>query len=343
MLAPVVMVAAANPSFRPRPVKARRAAATDGPCQLQLFAEGEALALTPQPAAPLPIPRQAAVEPPRRAGQPPISQKPHPPKPVPIAERLRSLLAEPSSAAVDDADARLYARLGAQVHSLVLTDNRTRIVSARASGDGGLHVRLHRCFRQAPDEVIDALGVFLRARDGRARRQALSLVRGFFRQAQHALRLERAADPSRPAPRRRLRLEPRGEHFDLVALRDTIDAEYFGGQLQGLAITWGRGGAPRPSRRRGRRSGFMVRLGSYHDADKLIRIHPVLDRADVPLHVVASVVHHEMVHAVVPAVLRGGRRYVHTAEFHRLERLFRQHDEAEAWLKANIERLAKLR
>ncbi|MEM8996076.1 MAG: hypothetical protein AAGF23_14915, partial [Acidobacteriota bacterium] len=120
-----------------------------------------------------------------------------------------------------------------------------------------------------------------------------------------------------------------------------INGDYFADTLD-VHITWGQN-APRRRHRRG--AGFSIRLGSYDEASRLVRIHPVLDRPEVPAYVVASVVYHEMLHAAVPPerARPGARRRVHTAEFRRRERLYRDHDRTEAWLADNAERLAAWR
>ena len=55
-----------------------------------------------------------------------------------------------------------------------------------------------------------------------------------------------------------------------------------------MPLTWGRGGG------RARRGGLT--FGSYDPVLALIRIHPVLDRRDVPRYFLESVVYHEMLH-----------------------------------------------
>lgn len=229
----------------------------------------------------------------------------------------------------------LVHNLGAGLASLVLTNNRTRIISSRAERDGSLHLRVHRSFAEAPAEIVAALVAFLKSPRRAKRAEALRTIRDFFDL------WRREAEPARPP--RRQRLSSRGEFFDLGAMRDEVNRQYFGGRLE-VAITWGKNSGALGNALRGRKKrGFSVRLGSYHERENLVRIHPVLDRADVPFFVVESIVHHEMVHAVVPTERGKSRRIVHGPEFRRLEKLYRQHTEAEAWLKANIERLAKQR
>lgn len=234
---------------------------------------------------------------------------------------------------------RLKPFASGKIRSLTLTDNRTRIVSARAAPSGALDVRIHRCFLDAPDAVLQAVAGFLfsRRRDA-ARQRALAVIRGHF-------------DSHRPAtlatgPRRRLALRPVGRCFDLRELRDGVNRRYFGGELE-VDITWGRHHAPGPARRgrspRRRGCGFSIQLGSYDERRKVVRIHRCLDRPEVPRCVVESVVHHEMLHAAIPTVVVDGRRRIHPPEFRRRERLYRHHDEASRWIEENLHWLAEVR
>lgn len=229
------------------------------------------------------------------------------------------------------------------MRDLVLTDNQSRIVSARPAkggiGNGDLDVRIHRCFAGAPEATLRSVAAFLQSeRRGPTRLRALRTIREHF-----------AAQTPGPRERskRRPKLRPAGEIYDLREMRDAVNRAYFGGELE-VAITWGRAlpgqlGPWRPARRRRRRCGFSIQLGSYEERRQLVRIHRCLDRVDVPRFVVESVVYHEMLHAAVPPVVRNGRRSIHTPEFKRRERLFRHHRPAARWIDDNLERLAALR
>lgn len=221
---------------------------------------------------------------------------------------------------------RLAELLDAPVASLVLTRNRRRMLSAKTDARG-LAVRLHRCFLDAPDTELRAAALLLDPRVGGAtRRQALSVARDYF--ARHAAEFT--------TPSRRLALRSQGRAYDLALLRDRVEAEYFGGDLK-VDITWGRAGQGNADLRYG---GIHIRLGSFDSTHRLVRIHPVLDRDEVPEYVVESVVHHEMLHAAEPPEHGRLRRTVHTRAFRRREREYRHHDKAERWIEANLRRLA---
>ncbi len=225
---------------------------------------------------------------------------------------------------------RLDLLLPAGVASVALTDNRSRIFSARQHPDGRLAVRIHRCFVLAGDPTLRAVAELLSSRRrGKRRDQRLAAVRDHF---------QRHAERRDEAPRRRtLVLRPVGRCFDLRQLRDEVNARYFGGTLE-VHITWGR--AP-SHRRRGRC--FSIRLGSYDERQNLVRVHPSLDRAEVPRYVVESVVHHELLHAAMPPATVNGRRRLHPPEFRRRERLFEHYRKAERWIEKHLTQLARNR
>jgi predicted SprT family Zn-dependent metalloprotease len=221
-------------------------------------------------------------------------------------------------AAASELADHLSTLVGEQVR-LVVHDNRSTMVSFRRAGRL-LHYRVHHMFLDAPREVVHALATFAGPGRGLAarRRDAGERIDAYVRE--HRARI---GDP-RPA-----RLQARGRFHDLQAIYDRLNAAHFGGLVE-ARIGWGpnRGG-----RRRGRRT---IKTGVYVQDARLIRIHPALDRAEVPELYVAAVVHHEMLHQVVPTVERNGRRVVHGAEFRRREREYPDHQRAKEWEERNL-------
>ncbi len=240
--------------------------------------------------------------------------------------------AQPRAAAATKPDTgdlqrRLDALLDGRLRSLTLTENRSRIVSARGV-KGGLHVRIHRSFVHAPAATLERVAEFLNGARGARRQRALGTIREHFEQHR--------PEPASAKPRRRSVARPVGRYFDLREIRDELNQRFFDSGVE-VEITWGRN-APR---RRRRRQGFSIRLGSYHADESLVRVHRALDRGDVPRFVVESVVYHEMLHAAIPPVKGpGGRRRIHPPEFRRRERQFPSHEAAEDWLAENLARLA---
>ena len=194
---------------------------------------------------------------------------------------------------------------------LVLTDNRSVLLSVKREA-GSLLLRLHRMFLHAPDAWWRSLARNIRRR-GRA---ADGEVRRFMNANLHRVRR---------TPREMPPLVTCGRVFDLAAVYADINARFFGGRLR-VPITWGRGVG------RARRGGLT--FGSYDPVLALIRIHPVLDRPDVPRYFLESVVHHEMLHHHMGGVPdRAGRTVYHTRAFREAEARFPRHREALAWEK----------
>ncbi|HET8542105.1 MAG TPA: hypothetical protein VFL83_19665 [Anaeromyxobacter sp.] len=202
---------------------------------------------------------------------------------------------------------RLSERVRITIH-----DNRSTMVSFRRR-TGEVHYRVHHMFLDAPGDVVDALAAFAGGvRGGRARRRSAgSHIDAFVRRNRARIAVPRAD-----------RLEARGRVHDLQAMFDRLNAEQFGGTIE-ARIGWGpvRGGRRRRT----------VKTGVYVQEARLIRIHPTLDRPEVPEFYVAAVVFHEMLHQAVPAREARGRRIVHGPEFRRRERAYPDHERAKLW------------
>ena len=320
--------------------------ASHRPLQLELFGGG-------RPQRPSPV---APVRPqPRRPGRP-YAHLADMGSPLPLRKAT--------------AYAELFRRLsrltGGRLRSLLLTDNRRTILSVRAAHAAArpvpappspIHLRIHRSFAGAPDPVLRAVAAFLASAKGSATaRQALAAIREHFHH--HRLPpgspgdLGRLRDPraGRTAPgtsateARRLSLCPVGEVLDLREIAADLNQRYFEGRLK-VRISWGKaaGENAHPASNCRRTRTASLQLGSYSYEDRLIRVHRVLDRPSVPRYVVESVVYHELLHADLPPVTRGGRRYFHTPEFRRRERHFRHFERADGWVRDNLHQLLRAR
>ncbi len=225
---------------------------------------------------------------------------------------------------------RLERLLGGRLGTLTLTQNRTTLISAQWSKRtrGAIDVRLQGLFVRADEDTLRAVA---RICLGEAAESDHGRVRDY-----HS-RLPPEALARGSARARRLVLRAQGRHHHLAEIQSDLLTQF--DDLVPVAITWGRGARTRPQRRR---TPSSVLLGSYTHEDRLIRIHPVLDRREVPHYVVESIVHHEMLHAVLlPEDCGNGRRRVHTAAFRRRERLYPHFERAEVWLDGNLGRLLR--
>lgn len=112
------------------------------------------------------------------------------------------------------------------------------------------------------------------------------------------------------------RLAGKGDHYDLKATFERLNRQYFEGQLAQPRLQWS-----------ARRS--LRRLGYYHPESDSITISKRLDSADVPEHLLAYVLYHEMLHKKIGLKTTNGRRYAHTRAFREAEKEFEQHAAAE--------------
>ncbi len=125
-----------------------------------------------------------------------------------------------------------------------------------------------------------------------------------------------------------------GRWFDLRAIFDRINARYFRNRLRDYTIGWGR--------RRRERPKITIVFGSIQEEDRVIRIHPLLDRQFVPPWYVEYVVFHEMLHAVVPDRYDStGRRIIHHEGFLKRERRFRHYRRSREWEEENLGRFLR--
>lgn len=128
-------------------------------------------------------------------------------------------------------------------------------------------------------------------------------------------------------------LDPRGRVYDLAALFDEQNRAHFDGRL-GAPIGWGRWSA--------NGQGRGLRLGSCGGDPPRIRVHPVLDDAEVPLPFVRFIVFHEMLHLDLPPYPgRGSRRIVHPPLFRSRERNHPDYRVARRWELENVHLLVQ--
>ena len=240
------------------------------------------------------------------------------PGPAPAPQSPRSDLFRTSASALAD-------RIGRHLEEAVeveLTDNAWTMVSYKRLGNT-VRFRLHHMFGDSDEQVVRALAGFT----GRARKQHGRVIDQYIKT--HRVLIRNAPARAEGA------LHTRGRVYDLAEIYAMLNARHFNGTVD-ARICWGRSA---PVRRR-----RSIKMGVYLHEQKLIRLHPALDDARVPLHFVELVVFHEMLHQVIPPTEgESGRRCVHGPEFREAERRFPAYEKARAWEKANLGLLLRSR
>ena len=201
---------------------------------------------------------------------------------------------------------------------LTITDNTHSMIHIRPSGSG-YKVRLHHMFFEADTEVLNSLTRFVKSRN----RKAPSVLRSFV--ANNSDKIKQSPRKSRQAI-----VRSKGRFFDLDALFDQVNHEYFANQID-CPITWG-------ANRRVRNQN-SIKLASYSDRTKTIRVHPSLDKSYVPKYVIMGIVYHEMLHHHLGVEHRNGRKIAHTRRFRQLEQRYLHYHKLQAWKEKNLHRL----
>jgi len=201
---------------------------------------------------------------------------------------------------------------------LTITDNTHSMIHIRPC-NSGYKMRLHHMFLEADTEVLNSLARFVKSRN----RKAPSVLRGFVAANSHKIKQS-------PRKSRQTIVRSKGRFFDLNALFDQVNGEYFANEID-CPITWG-------ANRRVRNQN-SIKLASYSDRTKTIRVHPSLDKSYVPKYVIMGIVYHEMLHHHLGVEHRNGRKMAHTKRFRQLEKRYLHYDMLQAWKKKNLHRL----
>jgi hypothetical protein len=133
----------------------------------------------------------------------------------------------------------------------------------------------------------------------------------------------REAPPPQPKPEPRAvppRHRPQGVVYDLERFSAVINQTAFKNELVPGALRWSR-------------NRWHQTLGLCDVKRRTITINRALDDARVPEMVIASVLHHEMLHLYL-GVSEGpdGRQRFHTPQFRAAEKIFPGHVESEKWI-----------
>lgn len=188
--------------------------------------------------------------------------------------------------------------------------------------DGVLRVQISDMLEGAPAPVQEALAVILLGKLYRKQpdSKALAVYRRYLNRADvrrtlHLVKRERG---------RKLFRDPRGSIYNLGAVFDDLNVQFFGGLMAAPQLGW----SIRPSR---------TTLGHYDPSHNAIILSSLLDSVEAPEIAVRYVMYHEMLHLRHPTVHRVNRRCVHTVDFKAEEKLFPGFADAKAALKAFIE------
>lgn len=184
--------------------------------------------------------------------------------------------------------------------------------------NGLVLVRLSDLLEGAPESVHHSIAHILLAKLYRKPINAAHATR--YRKYVSSHDLSRKAHLVRQMRGRKRIASAQGHTFDLDAIFDDLNKQFFYGLLGKPRLTW----SANDSR---------SNLGHYDPAHNTIVISRLFDRPDVPQYAVEYILYHEMLHLKHPVKLRGSRRCVHPKAFMEEEGLFPQLEKAKVFLK----------
>lgn len=191
--------------------------------------------------------------------------------------------------------------------------------------DGCLEADISDLLEQAPAPIHEALAFILISKlfrkapgPGVLARYRRYINRGDVRSTLHRAKQERGRKAFR---------DPRGHVYDLCAIFEELNFEYFHGLMARPELGW----SVRPSR---------TTLGHYDPSHHVIVLSALLDSEKAPELLVKYVMFHEMLHLRFPTEHRGARRCVHTREFKRAERQFQHYKAAIAEMKRFVDQIS---
>jgi len=193
----------------------------------------------------------------------------------------------------------------------------TNLVLTIRRREEAVYARFADLMRQCSLPVLEGAAALLLSRIYR-RKAAKKLVQPYLdytRSQRTRQRIQRMRKTRvRPAA-----TNPRGRHFDLSGMFDSLNGKFFGGNLARPHLGW--------STRSWRRQ-----FGCYDPGPNQILLNRRMDHPAVPQFVVEYVLYHEMLHVKHPTRRSGCSLVSHSREFRAEEKLFPEFDRARRFL-----------
>lgn len=166
-------------------------------------------------------------------------------------------------------------------------------------------------FISAPPEIIEALVCMALLRDRGDYQAKVQNYADSEEFSEVLLIMELTIEDSKQAAR--------GQVYDLNAIFQHVNTQYFQGQLERPRLTWNQTLTHR-------------KFGHYQPANDTLMISITLDHPKIPVYLVEFVMYHELLHKAMGLKITNGRRYAHHKEFLEAEARFQHYAEAKEWL-----------
>lgn len=183
--------------------------------------------------------------------------------------------------------------------------------------EDAVYVRFSDLLQRAPLEVLEGGAALLLSRV--YRRRVPRIVAQAYQRYARSYRTRGRIHRMRSQRVRRVPTLAQGKHFDLGALFDQLNREYFASALPRPHVAW--------SARTWRRQ-----FGCYDPGPNQIVLNRRMDRPGIPQFVVEYVLFHEMLHVKHPTRRSGCTLLSHSPEFRGEEKRFAQFTIARRYL-----------
>lgn len=116
-------------------------------------------------------------------------------------------------------------------------------------------------------------------------------------------------------------MKKKSDAFDLDEIFKCVNETYFGGKIAKPRLAW----SARASK---------ATMGKYNYSTDTLTLNRLLNRAETPRYVLEFLMYHELLHKALGYQVVNQRRRVHTPQFRKLEKSFRNYKEANEYLRA---------
>ncbi|MBU7045476.1 MAG: M48 family metallopeptidase [Theionarchaea archaeon] len=187
--------------------------------------------------------------------------------------------------------------------------------------NGRIYMRISDVLHDAPDEVLLSLGRILLAKLNKKRINQKDRTRYYEYVTSRSVQ-ERASHITAPRKRRIKIIE--GQYRNLNKSFERVNREYFSGFMEKPVVTW--------SLKRAKRT-----LGRYDPERDIVFISRILDSPKIPEELLDFIMYHELLHKKHGIKTEKKRRKIHTGEFRKDEKKFRNYEK----MKELMENLAR--
>lgn len=185
-----------------------------------------------------------------------------------------------------------------------------------------IYIRVSDVFFDAPDEVLLSLGKILLAKLNKKRINQKDRL--MYNQYISNKSLQEKASKIVSKRKRKVKII-KGFYRDLDKSFERVNKEYFKGCMEKPVLTW--------SSRRAKRT-----LGRYDPERDVVSITRMLDSPTVPEELLDFIMYHELLHKKHGVKVKGSRRRIHTPEFRKDEKRFRNYQK----MKKLMENVARM-